>query len=226
MGHGALDVGLRITVLRDCPFDSNARFTHKYGGKSLVVDPLPDCSVCRRPLRVAFEFDLRDPALAFLKLKGTRLPILTCCDCDLSYAGMLFYRVTDSGIRVISTDATTTFEHWATAFPERGVAVAPVPVVEQPSHYSSLDEWDAAIRFASFAKHQLGGTLLHVQDEMTMSCPECRRQMRVFGQIDSETWEVPGDDRTNHGHMFGDMGMLYVVVCDACGILGTGGSCY
>jgi len=217
--------GLRITILRDTPFDPAARFAHKYGGRSLIVDPLPACSACRRPLKLSFEFDMRDPLLSFLELPVERFPILTCCDCDLSYAGNLFYVVEPRRIQVLSSDATQSFQAWDTSFPESSIQIAPVPVEQRPDTYESEDAWDEAIRFAHFAKHQLGGKLLLVQDEHEMPCPRCNRNMQMLGQVDSETWNY-GEDHRNHGHMFGDMGILYVGFCRACGIFGTGGECY
>ncbi|KPK82097.1 MAG: hypothetical protein AMS25_03775 [Gemmatimonas sp. SM23_52] len=74
-------------------------------------------------------------------------------------------------------------------------------------------------------KHQAGGAPFWVRYEEEVACPECGSRMRLLGQVDSEVWPA-SEPRMNAGHMFGDMGLLYIHYCDECNILATGGQCY
>ena len=49
--------------------------------------------------------------------------------------------------------------------------------------------------------------------------------MRLVGQFDSETWpsHLP---KWLAGHMFGDMGVIYLYRCDTCDVFATGGACH
>ena len=218
--------GLRITILRDKTFSPPDGYRHKYGGGSGFVRALPDCKVCRQPLKLLFEFDLSDPALHFLNLPQLAfLPVLSCVDCDLAYVGELFYRVRADAIEVLHSDAVTRIEDWDTACPERNIIIAPVPEEQRPSHYKDADAWHDFMEESEVPKHQLAGTPSWVQGEHGVSCVECSRPMRFLGQVDSETWSVAGQGKFA-GHMFGDMGILYVHYCDSCDIVATGGDGY
>jgi len=216
--------GLRVRILRD-DASAAAAARHRYGRFGGLA--LPACEVCRKPLDLVFDFDLRDPQLEGLGVHGTeRLLVLSCLGCDLAYAGQLYYRVSGSTVEVLANQATTAFDSpWPTALPPCALQLVPIPPEERPSAYASEDEWRAAVEFSDPPKHQLGGVPLWVQDELDVRCILCRKRMRLLGQVASETWPVGDGDRLA-GHMFGDMGMIYIHYCDACGVLATGGSCY
>lgn len=221
-----METGLRITILRDKAFSLAEGYKHKYGGGPTFMGPLPDCKVCQQPLKLLFQFDLSDPQLRFLDLpKLSFLPVLSCVDCDLAVVGELFYKAHAGEIEVLHSDAVMRSEEWTTACPERNILMSPVPQEQCPSHYESIEAWRDFMEYCKVPKHQLGGTPYWVQDERQVPCPECSRPMRFLGQVDSETWAVPGWE-TFAGHMFGDMGILYIHYCDECNILGTGGQCY
>lgn len=218
--------GLRIRILRDSPYVPPADYQHKYGGQPTFAETLPQCDVCQRPLKLLFQFDLSDPRLGFLKLsKLDFLPVPSCVDCDLAYAGQLFYRVEGGEISILGSDATEGFENWHTACPERNVSLEVIPEDEQPSSYPSREAWEESMHASERPKHQLGGTPFWVQYEEEVACPECGSRMRLLGQVDSEVWPA-SESGMNAGHMFGDMGLLYAHYCDGCNILATGGQCY
>jgi hypothetical protein len=137
----------------------------------------------------------------------------------------LLYRVQGGEIEVLHSDAVESIEHWKTACPERNIAMSPVPPGQRPAHYESVEAWREFMEQPEIPKHQLGGEPFWVQQKREAVCPECSRPMRFLGQADSETWAVPEWEQLA-GHMFGDMGMLYIHYCDDCNILGTGGDGY
>ena len=219
-----MERGLRVRIVRESA-GARGDSRHRYGRTG--ERPLPDCQVCEKPLDSIFDFDLSDPELGFLGLESTgRLRVLSCLGCDLPYAGQLYYRDSGDGVEVLRNDASTAFAAvWPTALPPCAVEVFPVPEAELPSSFQDEAAWREAVEFSEPQKHQLGGQPLWVQDELEVPCAQCRKRMRFLGQVASETWPAP-DPRWEAGHMFGDMGMIYIHFCDSCRIYATGGDCY
>ena len=215
--------GLRVSILRDARLAVGS-YQHWYGR-----DPessLPLCSHCNRPLDLVFDFDLSDPLLEFLRLgQSGRLKVISCLGCDLPYAGQLYYRTSDRDVEILRNEGSTPFQPWDTALPRSAVLLAPVPPEQRRDSFSSEDEWREAVEFSEIPLHPLGGSPFWVQDEIDVPCCECTSRMRLLGQVASETWPV-GDTDLLAGHMFGDMGMIYIHFCDSCRVLATGGSCY
>jgi hypothetical protein len=70
---------------------------------------------------------------------------------------------------------------------------------------------------------KFGGDPWWIQDEETVCCRQCNKPATFIGQIDSFEHK---SDVNSHGHMsdsgehhfmFGDVGMIYVFFCFACG---------
>ncbi len=177
--------------------------------------PLPQHKTCGRPYNLALEIDLADPELSYLKVAfSPKLLVITCVECDTPGAGPLIYRLVGPEPRVVIVEDWSTEEisEWPTVFPEHGISLSPLAESDYPSNKKE--------REAKRPFHFIGGEPIWIQYEDFFRCPGCRKPMRYVAQLDSETWKLPGF-RDNFGHAFVDEGILYVQVCDPCGMVGT-----
>ncbi len=63
-------------------------------------------------------------------------------------------------------------------------------------------------------RSKLGGVPLWIQDNETIFCPSCKKEMDFVCQLDSI--DYTGFLSPNAEYMFGDVGMIYTFFCFNC----------
>lgn len=206
--------GHRVVILPEPPAPDAL---HRYGG---TLDGVPECPTCRKPYAVILTIDARDPALDYLKLPSKRLLVLTCLDCDVYTRGTLFYQV-EPQVRIVEAPESRRGHPIEKPCPPRAIGLRRLGPDDYPDRYGSVEDWQHVLEGSGERKHQLGGPMYRIRGDHRMICPTCRRAMRFVAQIETETWVDLDTDETS-GHSLGPRALLYVRVCDDCGVYGTG----
>ena len=195
---------------------------HKYGGTPSNGAVLPVCRGCGEQIHLLFEIDLTDPELAYLELDSLDyLFILTCLNCA-SYIHPMYYRLTNRGqeIAVLQQEASQLVREYPMVLDAHPVSCRYLGDDEYPS----TDE--AFCRLVDQeGKHQLGGRPVWIQGRGHLPCLLCGKEMDYIAMVDSELY-VGQDGFRDHGHMFGDEGILYIFICRECAVIGTTGQCF
>jgi hypothetical protein len=169
-----------------------------------------------------FEIDLADPEMTYLELDGLdSFFALTCLDCA-GYINPMYYQLTGRGhkIAVLRQEA------------RQLVRESPSVLDAHPVSYRYLDDSEYPSTEEAFwrlidqeGKHQLGGTPVWIQGRAHLPCLLCGKAMAYIAMVDSEL-HIGQDGFRDHGHMFGDAGILYVFVCRECAVFGTTEQCF
>jgi hypothetical protein len=176
-------------------------------GPVAVVSPHEGrCPWCTRLLSSLFDFDVRDPRLAFLDLPGDRMRVAFCEECsayttlytDVDVAGAS--RLSDQNddqpeiLRLVSR--TSDEDDDLIRLPQRRLALGP----RRASPYEALGGYIDERSDLS----QIGGYPEWIQDAHYPTCPGCQRSMRFVGQLANAEIE-PYDE-----------GMFYAFLCLDC----------
>jgi hypothetical protein len=209
--------GCRLLITWDERSLSQVSYMHKYGGVPSNGATLPRCSACGDHFHLLFQIDLADPKLIFLKLDALDfLFIITCLNCA-SYEEPLYYRLENKGqdIVILREKPHTCVPEYPDPLEEYLVSYRPLRDDEYP-----LTEDDFFRLLEKERKHQLGGLPIWVQQEERIPCTDCGGKMEYIAMVDSELY-IGGTGFREKGHIFGDRGILYTLVCRRCGIFVT-----
>lgn len=149
------------------------------GGPVAVMTPFDDhCRWCGRRLTALLDLDLRDPALTFLHLNGTRLRLVICEECslwnrvymDVSLAGGARWNAHNE--REGQSYGAGDGEMWLT--PTDHHLVLGPRCVSATEAVARGNDWDIS---------QVGGMPGWVQNADYPPCPSCQRRMLFVGEV-------------------------------------------
>lgn len=148
------------------------------------------CPWCNRQLADLFDFDLTDPALAFMGLNGTRLRIRTCLAC-VSFQPVFAVATLDgyAAWRDHNPNPVIVDRSWDWNFPEDRLKLGE----QRPTPYEALA---VSFMFSS----QVGGYPEWEQDAKYPICPVCQRPMLCVAQV--ETCDLRGEPADGHFYAF------------------------
>ena len=164
-----------------------------------------ECPWCSRQLISLFDFDLRDPRLAFLSVEGERIRIVMCVNCSLQEH---VYTDVDTNGTAGWSETNGNRPHHLQLYEERYVLSLPQQrlVLGQPRRtlYETIGlYWQKGLS-------QIGGYPEWVQYPEYPRCPGCQQTMMFVGQLELADI-LPNTE-----------GMIYAFLCAACGKATTG----
>ncbi|MFN8541685.1 MAG: hypothetical protein U0232_29930, partial [Thermomicrobiales bacterium] len=163
------------------------------------------CPWCKNQLAVLFDFDLRDPRLAFLWLVGTRLRIAICPNCtdfttiytEIDEFGKSRWSEHNQRPAYIGRDGEQPDAEW--------LAEVTSAKVLGEARRTPFEAHQYVTDWLDLNASQVGGFPAWVQDAEHPTCPICHQAMMFVAQFAASDTD----------------GLIYGFLCSGCGIAAT-----
>ncbi|MBR1863218.1 MAG: hypothetical protein IJ806_03930 [Ruminococcus sp.] len=207
--HWKNDIGYYIV-------QGKSQYNHIFGGETWK---LPICNNCHTSYHQLFNFDLRDPKLAFISDTLYNIPLIGCLNCSESWE-TFYYSINNNF--VITELHTNDTQHWI----QNEELQIPVPLpkiqinlIKMTENDIPTDEnkyYDVLNIFGKNSICRLIGAPLYLQTPIDYECPKCKKKMMYIATVCSEKKSHFIDYGLNFD--IGDA-YYYYMFCDNCKIV-------